>query len=333
MLFFYSNKYIDSARRNAIYRCDNPQTVRSPLACYCCYLLVRFWVTVCDGRSTNGSGCFPAVMLVNQYASLLLPNHYLSAPVTSDMKIRGQRVCQACSTEWSYYETGSIACPSCGSLRSTGHDEERQLHTDAPAALPLASFRDRIAEESIPEYADDLKGVLREYTRKRGFINGGELQPLDDRYLTAHTLLHTLDILARQRDPTADAELYLLSLYETLIDADDRAAPEQEAMTSEPADVPSDLRAAWGSAVADAVDAYCRDLRTWLDETPDAAAATALSQLRDHINRFNALQGDVEPAVATALVAAARAVGRYLRTGDDDALTTARDRLTRLAEA
>ncbi|ERH06521.1 MAG: hypothetical protein J07HN4v3_02141 [Halonotius sp. J07HN4] len=252
------------------------------------------------------------------------------------MKIRGQRVCQACSTEWSYYETGSVACPSCGSLRSTGHDEERQLHTDAPAALPLASFRDRIAEESIPEYADDLKEVLREYTRKRGFISGGELRPLDDRYLTARTLLHTLDILARRRDPTADAELYLLSLYETLTDADDRAdgdAAEQEKTRSDPADVPSDLRAAWGSAAADAVDAYCRDLRTWLDETPDEAAATTLSQLRDHVNRFNALQGDVEPAGAAALVEAARAVGRYLRTGDDDALTAARDRLSRLAQA
>jgi len=336
LLFFYSNKYIDSAQGNAIYRCDNPQAVRSSLACYCCYLLVRFCVAVCDGRSTNGSGRFPAVMLVNQHASLLLPNHYLSASVTPIMKIRGQRVCQACSTEWSYYETGSIACPSCGSLRSTGDDEERQLHTDAPAALPLASFRDRIAEGSISEYADDLKGVLREYTRKRGFISGGELRPLDDRFLTAHTLLHTLDILARRRDPTADAELYLLSLYETLIDADERAkgnATEQEGMTSTASDVPSDLRAAWGSAAADAVDAYCRGLRTWLDETPDEAAATALSQLRDHINRLNALQGDVEPAVATDLVEAARAVGRYLRTGDADALSAARDRLTRLDQA
>ncbi|TQQ81915.1 DUF7117 family protein [Halonotius roseus] len=278
------------------------------------------------------------------------------------MKIRGQRVCQACATEWSYYETGSVACPSCGSLRSVGRDDDRQLHTDTPAALPLAQFQARIAAEPVAEYATDLKAVLREYTRKRGFINGGELQPLDDRYLTARTLLHTVDILARRREPTADAELYLLSLYETLADdAADTASDAADADTTvsdvdnvdnavdtetagtdavdadstelTAAQVPSELQEAWGLAAADAVGAYCSDLRTWLDATPDEAAATTLGELRDHVNRLNALQGDVEPAVATDVVEGARAVGRYLRTGDDDALTAARDRLRRLAQA
>jgi len=266
------------------------------------------------------------------------------------MEIRGQRLCQACHTEWSYYETGSVACPHCGSLRSVGRDAERRLHTDTPAALPLATFRGRIAEESVAAYADDLKSVLREYTRKRGFINGGELKPLDDRYLTARTLLHTVDILARRQTQTADAELYLVSLYETL--ADDAAVDtnntsdttvddtdtnmtdtDGDGLALAAAQVPSDLRAAWGVAVADAVAAYCSDLRTWLDATPDEAAATTLSQLRDHVNRLNALHGDVEPAVAADLVVSTRAVGRYLRTGDDASLTAARDRLTRLSRA
>ena len=279
------------------------------------------------------------------------------------MKIRGQRVCQACATEWSYYETGSIACPNCGSLRSVGHDDERRLHTDAPAALSLAQFQAQIAEEPVEAYAADLKAVLREYTRKRGFINGGELQPLDDRYLTARTLLHTVDMLARSHEPTTDAELYLLSLYKTLaddpdtasdavdgVDADDAetavndagvddaddaeiAATDADDAELTAAQVPRELRDAWGVAAADAVAAYCSDLRTWLDGTPDEAAATILSQLRDHVNRLNALQGDVEPAVATDLVETARAVGRYLRTGDDEALTAARERLTALAQA
>ena len=272
------------------------------------------------------------------------------------MDIRGQRVCQACDTEWSYYETGSVACPNCGSLRSVGRDEERKHHTDTPATLPLASFRAQIAEEPVSAYADELKTVLREYTRKRGFINGGELRPLDDRYLTARTLLHTVDSLTRRREPSADAELYLVSLYKTLaadaaettsdgdpvdsggsdadsvVDAVDAELTDREAAGGDldltAVQVPSELRAAWGLAVADAVAAYCRDLRTWLDDSPDAAAATTLSQLRDHTNRLNALQGDVAPAVAADIVVAARAVGRYLRTGDDDALTTARDRLT-----
>jgi len=262
------------------------------------------------------------------------------------MKIRGQRVCQACRTEWSYYETGSVACPRCGSLRSVGRDEERQLHTDTPAALPLTTFRSRIAEESVATYAADLKSMLREYTRKRGFINGGELQPLDDRYLTARTLLHTVDILARRQAPTSDAELYLLSIYQTLADdaaveavdtgdtiVDHSGSDTTDTLELAAAQVPSDLRAAWGLAVADAVAVYCSDLRTWLDATPDEAAATTLSQLRDHVNRLNALQGDVEPAVAADLVASTRAVGQYLRTDDKAALTAARDRLTRLSRA
>lgn len=270
------------------------------------------------------------------------------------MKIRGQRVCQACATEWSYYETGSIACPNCGSLRSVGHDDERRLHTDAPAALSLAQFQAQIAEEPVEAYAADLKAVLREYTRKRGFINGGELQPLDDRYLTARTLLHTVDMLARSHEPTTDAELYLLSLYKTLaddpdtasdavdgVDADTAVTDADDATDVDAADdaeltaaqVPRELRDAWGVAAADAVAAYCSDLRTWLDGTPDEAAATTLSQLRDHVNRLNALQGDVEPAVATDLVETARAIGRYLRMGDDEALTAARERLTALAQA
>jgi len=248
------------------------------------------------------------------------------------MEIRGQRACQACDTEWSYYETGSIACPNCGSLRSVGRDAERRQHTDAPAALPLAEFRNRIAEEPVSAYANDLKSVLREYTRKRGFINGGELRALDDTYLTARTLLHTVDILGRSREPTADEELYMVSLYEALAD-DASTADDGDTLTG---DLPNSLQEAWGLAATDAVGAYSSDLRTWLDANPDSEASNTLGRLREHVKRVEALQGAVDPETATVLVEIARRIGQSLRAdnADDatDALAAARDRLDQLEQ-
>lgn len=241
------------------------------------------------------------------------------------MEIRGQRACKACDTEWSYYETGSIACPNCGSLQSVGRDAERKQHTDAPAALPLAEFRTRIASDPVDHYADELTDILREYTRKRGFINGGDLRPLDDTYLVARTLLQTVDAVSRERETTADEELYLLSLYEILTDD---GATVDDLPPCGP--LPSTLSEAWGLAASDVVAAYHSDLQSWLDAAPDAEATHSLGRLRDHLKRVRALQGDVPPDTASSLVRTARDIGRYLRDDDTAALTTARDRLDRL---
>lgn len=241
------------------------------------------------------------------------------------MEIRGRRACQSCDTEWSYYETGSIACPNCGSLRSVGLDDDRKQHTDSPAALPLDQFSDRIADEPVDHYAADLKAVLREYTRKRGFINGGDLRDLDDTYLAARTLLHTVDALARERQPTADEELYLLDLYEALT-ADGDAIDDLPPCGP----VPEALAGAWGLAASDAVNVYNKDLKRWLDANPDTEAQNTLGSLREHIKRVQALQGDVDPETASSLVRTARDIGRYLREDDANALATARDRLDAL---
>ena len=240
------------------------------------------------------------------------------------MEIRGQRVCQACETEWSYYATGSVACPNCGSLQSVGIDEKRKQHTDAPAALSLAEFRGRIAEESVEQYADELKSVLKEYTRKRGFINAGSLRELDTTYLAAQTLLQTADILSRQQSTTTDEELYLLSVYEQLVDEE----PQQELPPG--TTVPTSLQEAWGLAAADAVEAYLSDLRRWLDKRPDSDAAKTIGSLREQTKRVQAIHGDVSPETATALVSTARAIGRYLR-GETETLAAATDQLAALS--
>lgn len=247
------------------------------------------------------------------------------------MKVRGERECQNCGTRWSYYETGSVACPDCGSLQSVGVDE-RTTHTDAAVDLDLTPHRDRFGEArgTLPEEGvDDLKDDLREYVRKRGFVRGGELRPLDPTYLAACELLEAVDAYDRLRDPTDAAREYLLALLAGA-DAGDRPVTE---------DVPDSMREARGMAAARAVEAYREDLLTFLDAAEEETAANDLDEirtdvvrdrlerLRDRTKRVEALQGDVEPSTADALVAAADALGEYLREGDDTTLATAEDRL------
>jgi uncharacterized Zn finger protein (UPF0148 family) len=232
------------------------------------------------------------------------------------MKVRGRRECRDCGCRWSYYETGSVACPDCESLRSVGVDD-RTLHTDAPATLDLTPYRTAAAEDSLPAVVDDCKRDLRTYLRRRGFVDGGELRPLDDTVLAASELLQVIDRFGRDRDPDDADRRYLLAL---LRGADAGERPD-----------PATVSEAWASAralgYADAVADYRRDLRTWLDERPDADARRTLGSVHERVKRVRALGGDVPPSAAESLVRAAREVGAYLAEGDEAALARARDRL------
>jgi hypothetical protein len=280
------------------------------------------------------------------------------------MKVRGERECRECGRRWSYYETGSVECPDCQSLRSVGVDD-RTAHTDAPASLDLSRHRARFGEASgtLPaEGVDDLKSDLRSYVRKRGFIRGGELLPLDATYLAARELVEAVDCYDRLRDPADPDRAYLLDL---LSGADEGVRPPT-------ASVPERLREARGMAAARAVDEYRGDLLAFLDELDDAsgedsegdaptvsvsvgdaetnesaagaknardaaevetrieATRAALDRLRDRVKRVEALNGDVPAADAEALVEAADSLGEYVRTGDGEAIERARERLAEL---
>ena len=236
------------------------------------------------------------------------------------MEIRGTRECQACGRQWSYYETGTIRCPDCEAIRSVGVDERRQLHTDGAAELDLEPIRQRLASEPLARVVDDLKDRLRSYTNTRGFINGGTLRPLDDRYLAARELLQAADLAVRGRGATEAEELYVLELLDGAVAGE--WPPETE--------LPASLKAARGLGVAEAVEAYRGDLRTWLDDHPDSEAATTLGSLRDQLKRTEALQGEIPVETADALADIAREIGDYIRGDDADALASARDRLKRL---
>ena len=174
------------------------------------------------------------------------------------MKVRGERECQSCGTRWSYYETGSVACPSCGDLRSVGVDA-RTAHTDAPVSLDLAAHRERFGDApgTLPRSGvDELQSDLREYCRKRGFIDGGRLASLDTTYLAARELLEAVDCFERLRDPIDADREYLLAL---LAGADDGERPPTD-------EVPTALREARGMAAVRAAEAYRSDALDVLDE-------------------------------------------------------------------
>jgi hypothetical protein len=232
------------------------------------------------------------------------------------MKIRGERECRACGTRWSYYETGSVVCPDCGSIRSVGLDDPTE-HTAGNARLDLTEIRALLDDQPLADVAEAAAERCREYVRQCGFVSGGELRPLDDTYLAAVELRLAGEEIARRMHLTDDEEYYFLEL---LRGADGGERP--------PADeVPESMQSARGLAYARAVDAYRSDLRRYLEDNPDATVRSLLTTLRDHQKRIEALDGDVSPRTAGELVYVVRAVGRALADDDETALAEAQQRL------
>jgi uncharacterized Zn finger protein (UPF0148 family) len=232
------------------------------------------------------------------------------------MKIRGQRECKECGARWSYYDTGEVACPECGSLHSVGVEEERSLHTATAVTLDLAPVRNAVDDEPVGRVAERAVDRCREFTRGYGFVEAGELRPLDDTYLAAMELRHVAGELARRLNVAADEEWY----FTELLRADEGYRPDPES-------VPESLRAMRGLAYANAVREYRSDLRTYLEEHPDPAASAVIERLVGRVKRVRALDGDVPARDAETLVSVARDICRYFGEGDECALAEAENRL------
>lgn len=236
------------------------------------------------------------------------------------MKVRGERECRECGTRWSYYETGSVTCPSCGSIHSVGVDD-RTEHTATGAALDLTGVRDRADELTTAKLADEAESVCADYVRAVGFIAAGELQPIDDTFLAAQELRHVAAALGRSLRVSDDEEYYFLTLLEGA-DEGDRPLPT---------DVPDSMHGPRGLGVATSVEAYRSELRRYLDDHPDPTAARLLSSLNEHRKRVAALDGEVSPRTAESLVDVARAIGRGVAHDDEAAFTEAEHRLETLS--
>ena len=231
------------------------------------------------------------------------------------MELRGERECRACGTRWSYYETEGVECPDCGSLRSVAVDEG-SVHTGGDANLDLSDARAAVDEEPLDRVATLAAEAARDYRRDVGFVFGGDLRPLPDEYLLAAEVEAVGSRLAREMQVTEAAEHYFLTLLRVPVDGE-RPGPGA---------VPAELRAERGLAVSRAVDAYRRDLRTYLADV-DGDLATAFSAIRAHQKRVDALDGDVEPRTAERLVGAIRDVYAYLERDDEAAIVRIEQRL------
>jgi len=230
------------------------------------------------------------------------------------MEISGERECTDCGTRWSYYETGTVACPDCGSLRSVGVDDPA-THTAGAAEFDLSPARELVDEQPLRSVADEAAALAGEYLRTAGFVRAGELQPLDDTYLAAAELRRVGRTLGRVMDMRDAERLYFLSLLRGA-DTGERPAPEA---------VPDTLHPERGLAVAASVDAYLSDLRAVRDDER-GRLDRVVSTIRARQKRIAALDGDIDPVTAERLVDATRDVGVYRREDDERVLARAAGR-------
>ncbi|MDY6819334.1 MAG: TFIIB-type zinc ribbon-containing protein [Halobacteriales archaeon] len=237
------------------------------------------------------------------------------------MEIRGHRECVACGNRWSYYETGELACPACGEMRSVSVEDNPKQHTATSTTLDLTDARTDIETRPIEEIARDAETAARRYVNRRGFIDAGELCALDEAFLTACELEHVAATIHRALTIDEAEETYFLSLLQA---ADAGERPETP--------IPDSLAPARGLAVAEAVARYRRELVDWL-ATHDTTLPVrpTLDQLHDHIKRIDALDGDIDPANAERLVTATRELATAISESDETALARAQDRLESLA--
>lgn len=240
-------------------------------------------------------------------------------PASPRMEIRGERECRDCGARWSYYDTGSVACPACGSVVSVGIDDRRR-HTDAPVDLDLSAHRRTADEAGVVAALGDVGPDLTAYRSRRGFLNAGDLLPLDDTYLAVTELRHAADVADRRGRVTEDEEIYLLSL---LTGADRGKRPVSDG-------VPASMSRARALAYADAILDYRGEVVTYLrDVDDDGPARRTLGRVADRAKRIRAIDGDVPLAEAETLVEATRAVADAL-DGDEGALARANERLDAL---
>lgn len=236
------------------------------------------------------------------------------------MRIRGDRTCRDCGARWSYYETGSVTCPECGSIRSTG-DGDRTQHTDRPVSLDISGARSTAAESDLESALEQAAAACLEYIGHRGFVDAGSLRDLDEVYVHAQELRLAATLAASRLELTDRERAYLLDLVGR--EVGDRPSADS---------VPESIRAARGLGVATAVRDYRDELRQWLDATVDRPAARSLLEsLADHEKRVRALDGEVDPGHAERLLETARAVGRYVRSGGEADLDDARELLATIS--
>jgi hypothetical protein len=229
------------------------------------------------------------------------------------MQFTGHRRCKQCASEWSYFETGSVSCPECGAIKSTGIGGP-EPHTAQHTSLELAPYWE-VTDEEVRIESDKIRRAVTEFLSEYGFIKGGDFLPLHDEVLAAGELRHAAYRYNTLGDPSEEVEHYLLGLLRAVMGE------------SRPTSPPDVLKQARGRGTADILEQFLRDMRQWTQ----ARAATELMPIREsfrtHLHRIQALEGDVDPVVLSRLIQSARAVQQYIAREDQQSLSKARDHL------
>lgn len=199
------------------------------------------------------------------------------------MEIRGRRRCLDCGATWNYFETGGVDCPECGSIRSTSTTEGRQDTSSTELNM----------EDVVQELGTDFTGGLseaadrcRSYVSRRGFIETGELQPPDARYVMASEIVEIADVFTQpmRREVGESERNYVVDLVRGL-----RAGEPPE-------DRPESLDAAHNMALARTAERYIRDLRRYA-RSEGIDVPQGVEKAREALKRTEATEGDADDAV------------------------------------
>ncbi len=197
------------------------------------------------------------------------------------MEIRGERECLDCGETWSYFETREPACPECGSLRSRAIEDAAD---DTSGAVETGDLLTRFGG-GFDDALGEAEERCREYTSRKGFVEGGELLPPEPVYVMACEVKHIAGEFVGTREPTDDEREYIVALVEG-VETGEPPAPDAR---------PESLDAAHNRAVAETVEEYAKELSRYLDGLD--RADSRVEEARDLAKRTQATDGDEDDAV------------------------------------
>ncbi|MFB6253304.1 MAG: hypothetical protein ABEI06_01680 [Halobacteriaceae archaeon] len=224
----------------------------------------------------------------------------------NNMEIKGYRECRECGHQWSYYETGNVQCPECGSIKSTGLDE-RTLHTNNPVEIDITSIQSLVSNDEFRQAGQRAAKEARNYTIKRGFIHKGDLIRCDERIFSCHELRNLGNYINRTASITEETEYYFI---ETIQAVKNSGRPDQQA-------IPKNLRSIRGLAYARAAKDYLNDVTTWIEYADhELPSGGVLERTKENIKRVEALDGDISIGDSERIYEIVANLYSYCTTGE-----------------
>lgn len=200
------------------------------------------------------------------------------------MEIRGERECLECGSTWSYFEIGSVECPECGSIRS------RSISTpERDTSTVIGIDTDELVEELGTNFKDGLSDALescRSYVTRQGFVEGGDLQPPEVRYVMACEVVEICEAFTTpdRQDISKEEKKYVVDLVRGLRNG------------NPPDERPESLDDYHNLAVARTVERYAKDVTRYA-RSNGLSVPSGVEDARSAAKRTKATLGREEDAV------------------------------------